>query len=66
MTKKRKRTEVQEASRLQRNERRSAHGGPPIDPTYGQRGAFPLDEPAEDAADDELFTEAMTYLRGVR
>lgn len=66
MTKKRKSTALQEASRRRTSEHRCIHGGPQIDPTYGQRGAFPLDDPAEDAADDDLFVEAMTYLRGVR
>jgi len=66
MTKKRKSTALQEASKRQRNEHRGIHGGPQVDPTYGQRGAFPLDDPVEDTADDELFTEAMSYLRGVR
>ncbi len=45
----------------------SSAGESRVDPTYGQRGAFPgLDDGSDYSGDDALGQEALAYLRSVR
>jgi hypothetical protein len=51
------------------NNRKQHNGQPGIDPTYGQRNAFPVDSlttPSDDDLEFEDQTDALAYLRSVQ
>lgn len=54
------------APKRQRQSGPPHNNGPRLDPTYGQRGAFPGLDDSDDEPSDELSAEAIAYLRSVR